>query len=59
MVTIGTLLPVDLAWLTPLVCIPVSIAVAYIFFRLVERPAHLLAKRVASRLQFRRRLAME
>jgi peptidoglycan/LPS O-acetylase OafA/YrhL len=49
-VATGTLLPVDLAWLTPLVCIPVSIAVAYIFFRLVERPAHIGAKRAASRL---------
>lgn len=57
-VSIGTLLPVGLAWLTPLVCIPVSIAVAYIFFRLVERPAHLVAKRVASRLKFPRRVAM-
>ncbi|MCS0645335.1 acyltransferase family protein [Curtobacterium flaccumfaciens] len=57
-VATGTLLPVDLAWLTPLVCIPVSIAVAYIFFRLVEHPAHLVAKRVASRLKFARRVAM-
>jgi peptidoglycan/LPS O-acetylase OafA/YrhL len=46
-VAVATVLPVELAWVTPLVSIPVSIAVAWLFFRFVESPSHRLAKRVA------------
>jgi peptidoglycan/LPS O-acetylase OafA/YrhL len=46
-VAVGTVLPVNLAWVTPLVSIPVSVAVAWLFFRLVESPSHRLAKQVA------------
>ncbi|SOC87424.1 Peptidoglycan/LPS O-acetylase OafA/YrhL, contains acyltransferase and SGNH-hydrolase domains [Curtobacterium sp. 314Chir4.1] len=53
-VSVGLLLPTSLPWLTPFIAIPVAIVVAGLFARLVELPAHRLAKRVAKSITVRR-----
>jgi len=43
-VAAGRLFPGDMTGFVPLVAIPVSLAVACVFYRLVERPSHQLAR---------------
>jgi len=43
-VAAGRLLAGDLTGLVPLVAIPVAVGVAYMFYRVVERPSHQLAR---------------
>lgn len=45
-VSFALLLPPALVWLAPVIGIPVAIALAWAFFRLVERPAHRLSRAV-------------
>jgi peptidoglycan/LPS O-acetylase OafA/YrhL len=47
-VSVAILLPASLPWLTPFIGIPIALLVAPLFFRFVEGPSHMLAKRVAS-----------
>lgn len=47
-VTVAFLLPTSHLWLTPVIAIPVALAVAAGFHRWVETPAYDLAKRVAT-----------
>jgi peptidoglycan/LPS O-acetylase OafA/YrhL len=47
-VSIAFVLPPELIWMTPLLAIPLSMLAAWLFFRVVEAPAHHLAKRVAA-----------
>lgn len=56
-VGVNSLLPADATWWTPVIAIPLSLAVAALFFRFVEAPAHALAKRVARTVEDRRRRA--
>ncbi|QKS88052.1 acyltransferase family protein [Curtobacterium flaccumfaciens] len=53
-VSVAYLLPTSVPWLTMLVAIPVAVVVAGLFARLVELPAHRLAKRVARTITARR-----
>jgi peptidoglycan/LPS O-acetylase OafA/YrhL len=53
-VSVAYLLPTSVPWLTPIVAIPVAVVVAGLFARLVELPAHRLAKRVARSITTRR-----
>ncbi len=43
-VAAGRLLPGDMTGFVPLVAIPVALVVAYVFYRVVERPSHQLAR---------------
>lgn len=52
-VAVNSLLPADQTWWTPVLAIPLSLGVSVVFFRLVEAPAHVLAKRVARALERR------
>lgn len=52
-VTVGQLLPVHLAWLTPVISIPIALAVAVGFFRFVEAPTHRLSQRIRRALRAR------
>lgn len=56
-VSVGKLLPVQLAWVVPIIAIPISVVVAVIFFRLVEAPAHRLAQRAGRSIRTRRAVA--
>ncbi|ROS63801.1 peptidoglycan/LPS O-acetylase OafA/YrhL [Curtobacterium sp. PhB172] len=53
-VSVALLLPTSVPWLTPIIAIPVAVVVAGLFARLVELPAHRLAKRVAKTITVRR-----
>ncbi|MFJ4221392.1 acyltransferase family protein [Curtobacterium luteum] len=48
-VLVGTVVPERSAWVVPVVAVPVALAVAALFFRLVEAPSHRLAKRLQRR----------
>lgn len=52
-VSVALLVPTSMPWLTAVIAIPVSIVVAGLFARLVELPAHRLAKRVAKSISRR------
>lgn len=58
-VAVNALLPQDLSWLTPVIAIPLALAVAAVFFRLAEAPAHRLAKRVRTFFERQRRPEQE
>lgn len=47
-VSVGLLLPAGLAWLAPVLAVPLALVAGWWFFRLVEAPAHRLAKRSAT-----------
>jgi peptidoglycan/LPS O-acetylase OafA/YrhL len=49
-VTVGVLLPGDAAWAVPVIAIPLALGIAFVFFRLVESPAHRLSKRAGKLL---------
>ncbi|MCY0905469.1 acyltransferase family protein [Arthrobacter sp. H14-L1] len=52
---VAQLLPHEmLAW-TPVLAVPVSVAVAHLFFRLIEAPSHKLSQMVRNRLRQQRR----
>lgn len=53
-VSVAYLLPTSMPWLTPVIAIPIAVVVAGLFARLVELPAHRLAKRVARSITTRR-----
>jgi peptidoglycan/LPS O-acetylase OafA/YrhL len=50
-VAVNTLLPIGMAWWTPVIAIPLALVVAVLFFRFVEAPAHRLAKQVGGYLK--------
>ncbi|MFJ6653512.1 acyltransferase family protein [Microbacterium sp. NPDC091313] len=45
-VSFGVSMPANMTWLVPVLAIPTSLAVSWLFYRWVEAPAHRLAKRV-------------
>lgn len=53
-VSVAILLPASLSWLTPIIAIPIAVVLAGLFSRLVELPAHRLAKRTAKAISSRR-----
>lgn len=56
--TVGYLVGPERWWLTALVALPLSVGVAYVFYRWIERPAHRLARAGGERISsFARRSA--
>lgn len=49
-VSIGLLLPPPLRWLTVLIAVPIALCAGWVFFRVVESPAHRLAQAASRRL---------
>lgn len=49
-VSIALIAPRDSSWITPLVTIPIALGFAWVFWRLIESPAHRLARSLGDRL---------
>jgi peptidoglycan/LPS O-acetylase OafA/YrhL len=52
-VSVSFLLPASLAWLTPLIGIPISLVIGWGFFKLAESPSHRLAQMVSRAIKAR------
>ncbi|SDH48959.1 acyltransferase family protein [Microbacterium pygmaeum] len=55
LVTLAVIAPGDMSWIAPVVGIPLSLAAGWVFYLIVERATHRLARLVARRLADRRR----
>ncbi|CAD5991187.1 acyltransferase [Agreia sp. COWG] len=52
-VSVGSLLPLELRWLTAVISIPISFVVAWLFYRFVESPSHRLSQTIKQRISSR------
>lgn len=53
-VSLAVMMPPDRSWIAPLLGLPICVGVAWVFWRLIERPSHRLARTASQALAHRR-----